>query len=42
MEVKIEYTRGDYCDYTDNLSHIERLDARTARMISHSHQDFWF
>ena len=42
MEVKIDYTRGDYCDYTDTLPNVERIDTRTARKIAHSHQDFWF
>ena len=44
MEVKIEYLRADYCDYTEFISdfNIERLDARTARMISDSYQNFWF
>lgn len=42
MEITIEYMRADYCDNTDSRADIERLDARTARMISHSYQDFWF
>jgi len=41
MEIKIEYMRADYCDYTENNPVLERLDARTARKISHSYQDFW-
>ena len=41
MEVKIDYMRADYCDYTENNPALERLDARTARKISHSYQDFW-
>jgi len=41
MEIKIDYTRADYCDYTENNPAFERLDARTARKISHSYQDFW-
>jgi len=43
MEVKIEFMRADYCDYrVENNPNIERLDARTARMISQSYQDFHF
>jgi len=42
MEVKIEYTRADYCDYTELNPDVERLDARTARMTVQSYQDFWF
>jgi len=42
MEIKIEYTRADYCDHIDFAENIERLDSRTARKISQSHQDFWF
>lgn len=42
MEVKIEYTRADYCDHTSNNPNLERLDARSARMISHSYQNFHF
>ena len=41
MEIKIEFLRADYCDYTSNLQGVERIDARTARKISHSYQDFW-
>ena len=41
-EIKIEYTRADYCDHADENPALERLDARTARMISNSYQDFWF
>jgi D-amino peptidase len=41
MEIKIEYTRADYCDNIASNPAIERLDARTARKISHSYQDFW-
>ena len=42
MELKIEYTRADYCDYIESMPNIERIDARTARKISQSYQDFWF
>ncbi|MCL2816676.1 MAG: M55 family metallopeptidase [Oscillospiraceae bacterium] len=42
MEIKIEYMRADYCDHVDSNPDIERLDARTARMISQSYQNFWF
>ena len=42
MEVKIEFTRADYCDYVETVPNIERLDARTARIIAQSYQDFWF
>lgn len=42
MEVKIEYMRADYCDHVDANPDVERLDARTARKISQSYQDFWF
>ncbi|MCL2774644.1 MAG: M55 family metallopeptidase [Oscillospiraceae bacterium] len=42
MEVKIEFTRADYCDYIENMPDVERLDARAARMISQSYQNFWF
>lgn len=41
MEIKIEYTRADYCDYASKQNGVERVDARTARKISHSYQDFW-
>jgi hypothetical protein len=33
--------RADYCDHVDSQPGIERLDARTARKISQSYQDFW-
>ena len=42
MEVKIEYTRSDFCDHADQNPSVERIDARTVRKIAHSHQDFWF
>ena len=42
MEVKIEYTRADYCDKVDLLPDVERLDARTARMVSQNFQNFMF
>ena len=41
MEIKIEFTRADYCDYASGLPGVERIDARTVRKISHSHQDFY-
>ncbi|MCL2814081.1 MAG: M55 family metallopeptidase [Oscillospiraceae bacterium] len=41
MEIKIEYTRADYCDYASRQNGTERVDARTARKISGSYQDFW-
>ena len=41
MEIKIEFTRSDHLDRTMAPS-IERIDARTARKISESYQDFWF
>ncbi|MCL1859535.1 MAG: M55 family metallopeptidase [Oscillospiraceae bacterium] len=42
MEIKIEFTRADYCDNASDNPALERLDARTARKISQSYQDFWF
>lgn len=42
MEVKIEYTRSDYCDNASRNPDVERLDARSARMIVHSYQNFHF
>ena len=42
MEIKIEYTRSNFCDYVDTNLDIERLDARTARKIAKSYQDFMF
>jgi len=42
MELKLEFTRADYCDYAASGPGVERIDARTARKISHSYQDFWF
>ena len=41
MEIKIDFTRADYCDYAAANPAFERLDARTARKISHSYQDYW-
>ena len=41
MEIKIEYTRADYCDHVEANPVLERLNARSARKISHSYQDFW-
>ena len=40
MEVKIEYTRGDYCDEVIKEG-VERLDTRTARKIVDNYLDFW-
>ena len=42
IEVKIEFTRADYCDNIDFCPDIERLDARTARMVSPTYQNFFF
>ncbi|MCL2159184.1 MAG: M55 family metallopeptidase, partial [Oscillospiraceae bacterium] len=42
IEVKIEFTRADYCDNIDSRPDIERLDARTARMVSPTYQNFFF
>jgi len=42
MELKIEFTRSDYCDGCCANPQVERIDARTARKISQSYQDFWF
>jgi len=42
MEIKIEFMRADYCDSVASNPAIERLDARSARKIAHSYQDFWF
>jgi len=42
MEIKIEFTRGDYCDRSASKPDVERIDARSARMISNSYQDFLF
>ena len=41
MELKIDYTRSDYCDTAALNPHNERLDARTARKITESYLDFW-
>ena len=42
MEIKIEFTRADYCDPKEREENVERIDSRTARKISQSYQDFWF
>lgn len=42
MEVRIEYTRADYCDDAVSRPGVERIGAREARMVSLSYQDFWF
>ncbi|MCL1792372.1 MAG: M55 family metallopeptidase [Oscillospiraceae bacterium] len=42
IEIKIEYLRSDYCDHVDSNPAVERLDARSARMVAQSYQDFWF
>jgi D-amino peptidase len=34
MEVKVEYMRSDYCDAIAEREGVERLDARTVRMVS--------
>jgi len=34
MEVKIEYTRSDYCDGAAARPGVERLDARTIRWVT--------
>jgi D-amino peptidase len=45
MEITIEFMRADFCDnvcgYSNGNPAVERLDARTARKISQSYQDFW-
>ena len=42
MEIKIDFTRADYCDNVVMAdSKIERLNARTILKISSSYQDFW-
>ena len=39
MEIKVEYTRSDYCDGVSRLEGVERLDARTVRIIARDHTD---
>jgi len=39
MEIKVEYMRSDYCDRIAELDGVERLDARTVRMIARDHTD---
>jgi len=39
MEIKVEYMRSDYCDRIAELEGVERLDARTVRMIARDHTD---
>ena len=41
MEIKIEFTRADYCDYFSTRSGNERINARTLRKISNSYQDYY-
>lgn len=41
MEIKIEYMRADYCDYVESMPNVERIDARTARTVTDSYQNFW-
>jgi D-amino peptidase len=41
MELKFEFMRADYCDWAAANSKIERIDARTAKKISESYQDYW-
>ena len=40
MEITIDFTRADYCDYVGADPTLERTGARSARKISHSYQDF--
>ena len=42
MEIKVDFTRADYCDDAVRNGRLERLDARTARRVSDSFLDFWF
>ena len=39
MEVTIEYTRSDYCDGIARLEGVDRLDARTVRIVARDHTD---
>jgi len=41
MEVKIEFTRADHCDYHSGKAGMERINARTARKIAAGYLDFW-
>ena len=41
MEIKLEYTRGDFCDEASQIPGVERLDVRSARKISDTYLDFW-
>jgi len=41
MEMKLEFTRADYCDMEMGKEGIERISARCARKISHTYLDFW-
>ncbi len=34
MEIILEYTRSDYCDYTVMSRNVERIDARTVRKVT--------
>jgi D-amino peptidase len=42
MEIKLEVTRADYCDYLADQPGIERLDARTVRKVAESCLDLFF
>lgn len=39
MEVRLECTRSDYCDGMAALEGVERLDARTLRIVARDHTD---
>jgi len=39
MEIKVEYMRSDYCDEIAQREGVERMDARTIRMIARDHMD---
>jgi D-amino peptidase len=41
MEVRMEFTRSDYCDSIAENPGVERLDARTARKVSNSYLDYY-
>ena len=41
MEIKIEFTRSEYCDWHSSNPNVERIDARSMRKIATSYQDYW-
>ncbi len=42
MEIRLEYTRSDYCDSAAGKPGVERLDARTVRKVASTYLDLFF